>query len=105
MGEKVIVEEDQSIIDIIDKNIESEDVSEEIVISVVGLGGEESGSCEGAEFKWGLFSAFWHFVIFWFPLKYGDDNDELEGDSETEDEDADKLSEEIEKDIFQLLLL
>ena len=50
MGEKVI-EEDQSIIDIIDKNIESEDVSEEIVISVAGLGGEESGSCEGAEFK------------------------------------------------------
>ena len=47
VGEKVIVEEDQSIIDIIDKNIESEDVSEEIVSSVVGLGGEESGSREG----------------------------------------------------------
>ena len=47
LGEKVIVEEDQSIIDIIDKNIESE----EIVSSVVGLGGEESGSREGAELR------------------------------------------------------
>ena len=51
VGEKVIVVEDQSIIDIIDTNIESEDVSEEIVSSVVGLGGEESGSREGAELR------------------------------------------------------
>ena len=58
MGKKVIVEEDQSIIDIIDQNIESEDVSEEIVSSVAGSGGEESGIREGAEFKGGLFSAF-----------------------------------------------
>ena len=34
LGEKVIVEEDESIIDIIDKNIVSQDVSEEIVSSV-----------------------------------------------------------------------
>ena len=34
VGEKLIVEEDQSIIDIIDTNIESEDVSEEIVSNV-----------------------------------------------------------------------
>ena len=55
VGEKLIVEEDQSIID---TNIESEDVSEEIVSSVAGLGGEESGRREGAELKGGLFSAF-----------------------------------------------
>ena len=34
LGEKVIVEEDESIINIIDKNIVSQDVSEEIVSSV-----------------------------------------------------------------------
>ena len=37
----MIVEEDQSIVDIIDENIESEDVSEEIVSSVGVTQGEE----------------------------------------------------------------
>ena len=41
VGEEVIVEEDQSVIDNIDKNIESEDVSEEIVSSVGVTQGEE----------------------------------------------------------------
>jgi hypothetical protein len=42
VGEKMIVEEDQSIaVDIIDENIESEDVSEEIVSSVGVTQGEE----------------------------------------------------------------
>ena len=48
------------------------------------------------------------FDILWFSdflSKYGGDYDELESDSETEDEDADELTEEIEKVFFQLLLL
>ena len=46
----MIVEEDQSIVDN-NKSVESGDVSEEIVSSVVGLGGEEPGSREGAELR------------------------------------------------------
>ena len=98
MGEKVIVEEDQSIIDNIDKNIESGDVSEEIVSSVVGFGGDEPGSREGAELREDFLVLF---DILWFPLKYGDDYDEEESDSETDDEDDDELTKE--NDLFSTL--